>query len=82
MAYFYIFLTFLGISQVSNKTYLMGVLLLIGVFLPDLWMWSSTSVQLSWSQLDLKKGVFERDLDRNPVTVRFSILAHLDQPLL
>lgn len=57
----------------SRVTYLIGVLFLIGVFLPDLCVCSSVSVQLSWSQLERKKGVFERDLDLNPLTVGLSI---------
>lgn len=59
------------------KTYFIGVLLLLtGVFRPDLWCtWSSPSVQFSRSQLDLRNGVFERDLDLNPATVGFSIVS-------
>lgn len=59
-------------------TYLIGVLLFTGVLRPDLWwVCSSTSRQFSWSQLDRRKGVFERDLDLNPLTVGFSMLYSL-----
>lgn len=61
--------------QKESDTYLIGVLLFIGVFRPDLCVRSSVSTEFSLSMLDRNKGVFERDLDRNPPTVVLSMIA-------
>lgn len=57
------------------------MLLFTGVFRPPLWwVCSSPSKQFSRSQLDRRKGVFERDLDLNSLTVGFSIFLSLILP--